>query len=162
MASAPAKWEQLEKLPRANEPVALIDCKDGFVEVWSKGGGVKKIDVINGNIINQTIIDLDGFVERIFKHENEYLIMLNDSRLVMMRKGNILVSAKISGPINDAKFHPENKKWYIAGWRELIIIGEASHVRIGIDEIAVYIDPERSLYLCNDSQWKTFQNDEEE
>ena len=114
------------------------------------------------NIINQTVIDLDGFVERIFKHEDEYLIMLNDSRLVMMRKGNILVSAKISGPINDAKFDSENKKWYIAGWRELIIIGEASHVRIGIDEIAVYIDPKRSLYLCNDSHWNTFQNDEEE
>ena len=158
----PAKWEQLEKLPRANEPVALIDCKEGFVEVWSKGGGVKKHDVSNGKIINQTVIDLDGFVEKVFKHEDEYLIMLNDSRLVMMRKGNILVSAKISGPINDAKYHSKNKKWYIAGWRELIIIGEANHVRIGIDEIAVYIDPKRSLYLCNDSHWNTFQNDEEE
>ena len=99
-------------MPRANEPVALIDCKEGFVEVWSKGGGVKKHDVSNGKIINQTVIDLDGFVEKVFKHEDEYLIMLNDSRLVMMRKGNILVSAKISGPINDAKFDSKQKMVY--------------------------------------------------
>ena len=158
----PAKWEQLEKLPRANEPVALIDCMDGSVEVWSKGGGVKKIDVGSGNVINQTIVDLDGFVERVFKHEDDYLIMLNDSRLIMMRKGNILVSAKVSGPISDARFYSKNKKWYVAGWRELILISETSHVRIGIDEIAVYIDPKRSLYLCNDSKWNTFPNDEEE
>ena len=79
-----------------------------------------------------------------------------------MRKGNILVSAKVSGPINDARFYSKNKKWYVAGWRELILISETSHVRIGIDEIAVYIDPKRSLYLCNDSKWNTFPNDEEE
>ena len=65
-------WNKLSKYPRAEETVNVI-MNDDFVEIWSRGGGVNRYDHENGNLIEQKIIEIDGFLLNVYNHSKNYL-----------------------------------------------------------------------------------------
>ena len=155
-------WNKLSKYPRAEETVNVI-MNDDFVEIWSRGGGVNRYDHENGNLIEQKIIEIDGFLLNVYHHSKNYLLQLNDGYIALFDGENILLKAKLSGPISDAYWSENRQGWYISGWRELIFLSKNEYQRKELVELHVYYDHRRKIALCNDSNWYHVQiNDEEE
>ena len=71
-------WKKLAKIPRAMETVGTT-CDEQYFEVWSKGGGIIRFDNQSGKTIESKIIPLDGYLEGVFKHDEHYLLQLNNS-----------------------------------------------------------------------------------
>ena len=145
-------WPKLTKVPRAEETVATT-CDDETYEIWSKGGGVIRYDVNNGDIIEQEILPIDGYLNQVYKHEDNYLVLYNNSTVALLNGGNVELNAQLSGPISYAEWDTEKEGWYIAGWRELIFISTKEQNRIQLQEIAVFVDAKTGLYLCNNGVW---------
>ena len=118
-------WNKLSKYPRAEETVNVI-MNDDFVEIWSRGGGVNRYDHENGNLIEQKIIEIDGFLLNVYNHSKNYLLQLNDGYIALFDGENILLKAKLSGPISDAYWSENRQGWYISGWREIIFLSKNS------------------------------------
>lgn len=155
-------WNKLSKYPRAEETVNVI-MNDDFVEIWSRGGGVNRYDHENGNLIEQKIIEIDGFLLNVYNHSKNYLLQLNDGYIALFDGENILLKAKLSGPISDAYWSENRQGWYISGWREIIFVSKNEYQRKELVELPVYYDHRRKIALCNDSNWYHVQiNDEEE
>ena len=155
-------WNKLSKYPRAEETVNVI-MNDDFVEIWSRGGGVNRYDHENGNLIEQKIIEIDGFLLNVYNHSKNYLLQLNDGYIALFDGENILLKAKLSGPISDAYWSENRQGWYISGWREIIFLSKNEYQRKELVELPVYYDHKRKIALCNDSNWYHVQiNDEEE
>ena len=155
-------WNKLSKYPRAEETVNVI-MNDDFVEIWSRGGGVNRYDHENGNLIEQKIIEIDGFLLNVYHHSKNYLLQLNDGYIALFDGENILLKAKLSGPISDAYWSENRQGWYISGWREIIFLSKNEYQRKELVELPVYYDHKRKIALCNDSNWYHVQiNDEEE
>lgn len=155
-------WNKLSKYPRAEETVNVI-MNDDFVEIWSRGGGVNRYDHENGNLIEQKIIEIDGFLLNVYIHSKNYLLQLNDGYIALFDGENILLKAKLSGPISDAYWSENRQGWYISGWREIIFLSKNEYQRKELVELPVYYDHKRKIALCNDSNWYHVQiNDEEE
>lgn len=155
-------WNKLSKYPRAEETVNVI-MNDDFVEIWSRGGGVNRYDHENGNLIEQKIIEIDGFLLNVYNHSKNYLLQLNDGYIALFDGENILLKAKLSGPISDAYWSENRQGWYISGWREIIFLSKNEYQRKELVELPVYYDHRRKIALCNDSNWYHVQiNDEEE
>ena len=145
-------WKELSKLPRAGETVNAIMKKE-TVEVWSRGGGVNIYNLDNGSIIEQKVIKLDGFLLSIYHDSDNYLLQLNDGQVVLYDGENIILRAKLSGPISNASWNASKKGWYISGWREVIFLSTSTYQRKELIEIPVYYDYKRKIALCNDSNW---------
>lgn len=155
-------WNKLSKYPRAEETVNVI-MNDDFVEIWSRGGGINRYDHENGNLIEQKIIEIDGFLLNVYNHSKNYLLQLNDGYIALFDGENILLKAKLSGPISDAYWSENRQGWYISGWREIIFVSKNEYQRKELVELPVYYDHRRKIALCNDSNWYHVQiNDEEE
>ena len=155
-------WNKLSKYPRAEETVNVI-MNDDFVEIWSRGGGVNRYDHENGSLIEQKIIEIDGFLLNVYNHSKNYLLQLNDGYIALFDGENILLKAKLSGPISDAYWSENRQGWYISGWREIIFLSKNEYQRKELVELPVYYDHKRKIALCNDSNWYHVQiNDEEE
>ena len=116
-------WNKLSKSPRAEETVNVI-MNDDFVEIWSRGGGVNRYDHENGNLIEQKIIEIDGFLLNVYNHSKNYLLQFNDGYIALFDGENILLKAKLSGPISDAYWSENRQGWYISGWREIIFLSK--------------------------------------
>lgn len=155
-ASEPS-WPELVKVPRASETVAAT-CNDDVYEIWSKGGGVIRYNVNNGAVIGQEILPIDGYLNQIFHHNEHYLMLYNNSNIALYENGEVLMNAKLSGPISHADWSNEEQGWYIAGWRELVFISTERQSRIPLNEIAVYVDAATGLYLCNDGTWNIIED----
>ena len=145
-------WPKLAKIPRAEDIVATV-CDDEVYEIWSKGGGVIRYDVMSGDIINQEVLPIDGYLNEVYKHGDNYLILYNNSTIALMKDGDVQLNAKLSGPISYAEWCEENHGWQIAGWRELIFVSTKEHKRTALQEIAVFVDAKTGFYLCNDGVW---------
>ena len=130
-----------------------MTCDDETLEIWSKGGGVIRYDAITGKIVNQEILPIDGFLNQVYKHNEHYLMLYNNSNIALYEDGKVLVNAKLSGPISYAEWSESDQGWHIAGWREIVFIASDNQKRIPLQEIAVFIDAENGLYLCNDGKW---------
>ena len=150
--SSEPSWSKLSKIPRASETVAMT-CDDETLEIWSKGGGVIRYDAITGKIVDQEILPIDGFLNQVYKHNEHYLMLYNNSNIALYEDGEVLVNAKLSGPISYAEWSESDQGWHIAGWREIVFISSDNQKRIPLQEIAVFIDAENGLYLCNDGKW---------
>ena len=145
-------WPNLAKIPRAMDTVATT-CDDDYFEIWSKGGGMIRYDVNTGTIIEQLTLTLDGYLNQVYKHDNKYLLLYNNSNIALYEEGKIVLNAKLSGPISYAEWSENEEGWHIAGWRELLFVSPTTHNRIALAEIAVFIDAQNGLYLCNDGKW---------
>ena len=154
-------WPKLAKIPRAMETVATT-CSDETFEIWSKGGGLIIFDVKSGDIIEQKILGLDGYVNQVFKDGEHHLILYNNSHVALYENGEVVLNAKLSGPINYAEWDDKRKGWHIAGWRELLFLSLSKQDRIPLQEIAVFIDAKTGLYLCNNGVWDIVDSQEEE
>ncbi|MED5307890.1 MAG: hypothetical protein VYA95_00940 [Candidatus Thermoplasmatota archaeon] len=159
--SAEPKWPKLAKIPRAMETIATT-CDDEIYEIWSKGGGVIRYDVKTGEKINQEVLPLDGFLNQVYKCGEHYLLLFNNSNIALYENGNVLLNAKLSGPINYAEWSETEQGWHIAGWRELVFISTEKQNRIQLKELAVFIDSQNGLYLCNDGKWDIIDGTEEQ
>ena len=147
-----SRWPKLAKIPRAEDIVATV-CDDEVYEIWSKGGGVIRYDVMSGDIINQEVLPIDVYLNEVYKHGDNYLILYNNSTIALMKDGDVQLNAKLSGPISYAEWCEENHGWQIAGWRELIFVSTKEHKRTALQEIAVFVDAKTGFYLCNDGVW---------
>jgi len=155
-------WEILAKYPRSEETVNVI-MNGKFVEVWSRGGGINRYDQENGSLVDNTVIDLDGFLLNVYHDSNHYLLQLNDGYVALFDGRNIILKAKLSGPISSASWCNIANGWYISGWREIIFLSTNNYQRKELPEIPVYYDNNRKIALCNDSNWYNVQlSDEEE
>ena len=155
-------WNKLSKYPRAEETVNVV-MNDDFVEVWSRGGGINRYDHESGKLIEQKIIEIDGFLLNVHHFSNNYLLQLNDGYVALFDGEKIFLKAKLSGPISDAYWSDSKQGWYISGWREVIFLSRNEYLRTEIAELPVYYDQKRKIALCNDSNWYHVQlNDEEE
>ena len=155
------RWKKLAKIPRAMETVGTT-CDEQYFEVWSKGGGIIRFDIQSGKTIDSKIIPLDGYLEGVFKHDEHYLLQLNNSIIAIYEAGEIKLTAKLSGPINYAEWSEDDQGWHIAGWRELAFISAKTMSRTQLSEIAVHIDSKSGIYLCNDGTWDIIDSQEEE
>jgi hypothetical protein len=154
-------WKKLAKIPRAMETVGTT-CDEQYFESWSKGGGIIRFDIHSGKTIESKIIPIDGYLEAVFKHGEHYLLQLNNSTIAIYEAGEIKLTAKLSGPINYAEWSEDDQGWHIAGWRELAFISAKTMSRTQLSEIAVYIDGNSGIYLCNDGTWDITDAQEEE
>ncbi len=154
-------WNQLSKLPRAQETVKLI-VKEKILEIWSKGMGVNEYDLETGDILSSEVIDNEGFLLNVFNSGEKYLLQLNDNEVAMLEGKNIILRAKLSGPVSDAFWCDNKKGWYLSGWREIIFLSVSHFTKITLDEIPVYYDNIRKVALFNDSKWRNIILDEEE
>ena len=154
-------WKKLAKIPRAMETVGTT-CDEQYYEVWSKGGGIIRFDIKTGKTIESKIIPLDGYLEGVFKHDEHYLLQLNNSIIAVYEAGEVKLTAKLSGPINYAEWSESDQGWHIAGWRELAFISAKTMSRTQLSEIAVHIDSKSGIYLCNDGTWDIIDAQEEE
>ena len=154
-------WKKLAKIPRAMETVGTT-CDEQYFESWSKGGGIIRFDIQSGKTIESKIIPIDGYLEAVFKHGEHYLLQLNNSIIAIYEAGEIKLTAKLSGPINYAEWSEDDQGWHIAGWRELAFISAKTMSRTQLSEIAVYIDGNSGIYLCNDGTWDIIDAQEEE
>jgi hypothetical protein len=154
-------WKKLAKIPRAMETVGTT-CDEQYFESWSKGGGIIRFDIQSGKTIESKIIPIDGYLEAVFKHGEHYLLQLNNSTIAIYEAGEIKLTAKLSGPINYAEWSEDDQGWHIAGWRELAFISAKTMSRTQLSEIAVYIDSNSGIYLCNDGTWDIIDAQEEE
>lgn len=154
-------WKKLAKIPRAMETVGTT-CDEQYFESWSKGGGIIRFDIQSGKTIESKIIPIDGYLEAVFKHGEHYLLQLNNSTIAIYEAGEIKLTAKLSGPINYAEWSEDDQGWHIAGWRELAFISAKTMSRTQLSEIAVYIDGNSGIYLCNDGTWDIIDAQEEE
>jgi len=160
--SVEPSWSKLSKYPRAEESVNVI-MNGEVVEVWSRGLGVNRYDHESGKLIEQKIIEVDGFLLNVYHDSSNYLLQLNDNFIALYDGEKIFLKAKLSGPINDATWNESRQGWYISGWREIIFISKNEYQRKEIAELPVYYDSKRNIALCNDSNWYYVQlNDEEE
>tara|TARA_B100001564_G_scaffold256799_1_gene218671 strand:+ start:603 stop:1535 length:933 start_codon:yes stop_codon:yes gene_type:complete len=159
--SAEAHWPSLKKIPRAMETVATT-CDDTFFEIWSKGGGMIRYDINNGNIITEKIFDIDGYLQQVYKYMDNYLLLVNNSTILLLKDDNVTMTAILSGPIKHAEWSENDSGWHIAGWRELAFLSMEKQSRTAIQEIAVFIDAESGIYLCNDGKWDICDISEEE
>ena len=154
-------WPSLEKIPRAMETVDTT-CDEEFFEIWSKGGGMARYNVANGTIMEKKVFDIDGYIQQVYKHGENYLLLVNNSTILMLKHDQIIITAKLSGPIKHAEWCEKTLAWHIAGWRELALLSPSKQNRLPIKEIGVFIDAKTGLYLCNDGRWEIFEQSEEE
>ena len=134
-----------------------------FVEIWSRGGGINRYDHDTGTLVESTILEIEGFILKVFHNNGNYLLQLNDGYVALYDGEIIQVRAKLSGPITSAVWCESSKGWFISGWREIIFLSNNFHQRKELQEIPVYYDYKRKITLCNDSNWYKVQlNDEEE
>ena len=159
--SAEPFWNKLKKLPRAMEAVAT-SCDEEVFEIWSKGGGLIRYNLSNGEIIEQKVLEIDGYLEKVFKCGKHYLLLLNNSTVALYEDDTIQLMAKLSGPITYAEWSDKDNGWHIAGWREIAFISTHSHHRNSLDEIAIFIDSSTGIYLFNDGTWDIVDSREEE
>ena len=155
-------WSKLSKYPRAEETVNVIMNGD-FVEVWSRGGGLNRYDPVSGNLVEQKVIEIDGFLSDVYHDSKNYLLQLNDGYVALFDGEKIFLKAKLSGPISTAYWSETSQGWYISGWREIIFLSKNEYLRKELAELPVYYDNKRKIALCNDSNWYRVQlSDEEE
>ena len=159
--SAEPSWPKLAKIPRAMETIATA-CDSESYEIWSKGGGLIRYDVKTGKVIEQKILPIDGYLNQVYKHGEHHLILYNNSHVALYENGEVVLNAKLSGPISYAEWSDIEQGWHVAGWRELLILSTTKQNRIQLDEIAVFIDAATGLYLCNDGKWDIIDIQEEE
>ena len=154
-------WPKLAKIPRAMETVATT-CDGETFEIWSKGGGVIIYEVNTGKVIEQKILELDGYINQVYKTGQHYLILYNNSHVALYENDKVVLNAKLSGPISYAEWSESEQGWHIAGWRELLFLSTTKQNRIPLQEIAVFIDGDTGLYLCNNGHWDIIDSQEEE
>lgn len=150
--SSEPSWKKLMKIPRAMETIAST-CDDEKFEIWSKGGGLIRYDVKSGAILHKDTISLDGYLNKVFMHNENYLLLFNNSNIVLYEDSEVVLNAKLSGPITHADWCNEQGGWYVAGWREILFISKDTQRRIPLEEIAVFVEAKTGLYLCNDGNW---------
>ena len=112
--------------------------------------------------IDQEILPLDGFLNQVYKCGEHYLLLFNNSNIALYENGKVLLNAKLSGPINYAEWSESEQGWHIAGWRELVFISTEKQNRIQLKELAVFVDSQNGLYLCNDGKWDIIDSTEEQ
>ena len=159
--SAEPIWPKLAKIPRAMETIATT-CDENTFEIWSKGGGLIRYDIKTGEVIEQKILSLDGYLNQVYKDGEHYLILYNNSHIALYENGEVVLNAKLSGPISYAEWNELEQGWHIAGWRELLFLSTTQQNRIQLQEIAVFIDGKSGLYLCNNGKWDIIDAQEEE
>lgn len=159
--SAEPTWPKLAKIPRAMETIATT-CDENIFEIWSKGGGLIRYEIKTGEIIEQKILDLDGYLDQVYKDGEHYLILYNNSHVALYENEEVVLNAKLSGPISYAEWNEEEQGWHVAGWRELLFLSTIRQNRIQLQEIAVFIDGKSGIYLCNNGKWDIIDAQEEE
>tara|TARA_B100000459_G_C8581159_1_gene203353 strand:- start:91 stop:1023 length:933 start_codon:yes stop_codon:yes gene_type:complete len=155
------QWRQLSKLPRAQETVKAI-VKEDVVEIWSRGMGLNRYDIQSGDLISSDVIDCEGFILDVYNDGDKYLLQLNDNEVAMLEGNNIILRARLSGPVSDAYWSENEQGWYISGWREIILLTVNNFEKITLDEIPVFYDNVRKLALFNDAKWRKVSFGEEE
>lgn len=155
------QWRQLSKLPRAQETVKAI-VKEDVVEIWSRGMGLNRYDIESGDLLSSDVIDGEGFILDVYNDGNKYLLQLNDNEVVMLEGNNIILRARLSGPVSDAYWSEKEQGWYISGWREIVLLTVNNFEKITLDEIPVFYDDVRKLALFNDAKWRQVSFGEEE
>jgi len=155
------QWKQLSKLPRAQETVNVI-VKDDVIEIWSRGMGLNIYDLENGDLISSDVINSDGFLLDVFNDGEKYLLQLNDNHVAMLEDKKIILHARLSGPVSDARWCDKKQGWYICGWREIVFLSTENYVKVTLNEIPIYYDEIRNLALFNDSKWRHVSLGEEE
>lgn len=154
-------WNKLAKYPRSQETVNVI-MNDKYVEVWSRGGGLNRYDHENGSLVENIILDLDGFILDVYHDSNNYLLKLNDGFVALFDGEKIILKAKLSGPVSNVAWCESTDGWYISGWREIVFLSQNNFKRMELEEIPVYYDYSRKIAMCNDSNWYRVQFDDEE
>lgn len=155
-------WNKISKYPRSQETINVI-MTEKFVEIWSRGGGINRYDYDTGALVESSILEIDGFILKVFHNNGSYLLQLNDGYVALYDGEIIQLRAKLSGPITNAIWSESSKGWFISGWREIIFLSNNLHQRKELLEIPVYYDYNKKIALCNDSNWYKVQlNDEEE
>ncbi len=154
-------WTKLAKIPRAMDVVATT-CNDDTMEIWSKGGGMIQYDVKTGKIIDQRVLPIDGYLNQVYKTGEHHLILYNNSHVALYEDGEIMLNAKLSGPVSYAEWNEIEQGWHLAGWRELLFLSTTRQNRIQLQEIAVFIDSKSGIYLCNNGKWDIIDTQEEE
>ncbi len=155
------QWRQLSKLPRAQETVKAI-VKEDVVEIWSRGMGLNRYDIESGDLLSSDVINGEGFILDVYNDGNKYLLQLNDNEVVMLEGNNIILRARLSGPVSDAYWSEKEQGWYISGWREIVLLTVNNFEKITLDEIPVFYDDARKLALFNDAKWRQVSFGEEE
>ena len=155
------QWRQLSKLPRAQETVKAI-VKEDVVEIWSRGMGLNRYDIESGDLLSSDVINGEGFILDVYNDGNKYLLQLNDNEVVMLEGNNIILRARLSGPVSDAYWSEKEQGWYISGWREIVLLTVNNFEKITLDEIPVFYDDVRKLALFNDAKWRQVSFGEEE
>jgi hypothetical protein len=155
------QWRQLSKLPRAQETVKAI-VKEDVVEIWSRGMGLNRYDIESGDLLSSEIINGEGFILDVYNDGNKYLLQLNDNEVVILEGKNIILRARLSGPISDAYWSEKEQGWYISGWREIVLLTVNNFEKITLDEIPVFYDDIKKLALFNDAKWRKVSFGEEE
>jgi len=155
------QWRQLSKLPRSQETVKAI-VKEDVVEIWSRGMGLNRYDIESGDLLSSDVIDGEGFILDVYNDGNKYLLQLNDNEVVMLEGNNIILRARLSGPVSDAYWSEKEQGWYISGWREIVLLTVNNFEKITLDEIPVFYDDIRKLALFNDAKWRQVSFGEEE
>ena len=107
-------------------------------------------------------MEIDGYVNQVYKTGQNYLILYNNSHIALYENDKVVLNAKLSGPISYAEWNESEQGWHIAGWRELLFLSTTKQKRIQLQEIAVFIDGDKGLYLCNNGQWDIIDAHEEE
>ena len=155
------QWKQLSKLPRAQETVKLI-VKEDMLEIWSRGMGVNQYDLETGEILSSEVVDSEGFLLDVFNSGERYLLQMNDNEVVILEGRNIVLRARLSGPISDAFWSEKKQGWFLTGWREIVFLSINRFSKITLDELPIYYDNIRKIALFNDSKWRNIELDEEE
>jgi len=130
-----------------------INESDGQLNLFYDNGSVIILDKEDGSVIENHKISINNKIEKVFHHQNKFLIAMATGGFSILEGFNSTPSTyRTPGPIFDAKFLDSG--WIWTGWRH---DGQENNGEIKISrrrDIGVAILNER--ILSNDGKWSDF------
>ena len=136
--------------PRSEEVAAISTIRDEKIVVWSKGGKFREIDSNSGAILNESKIEIECDLEKVFNHEEIFLLSSKDGWAWEVRNSQGTVARKLRGTIQDAVF--DNEDWRVISWREDILMRGDSVER---SELGVQFVKFNNVWHVLDNQGQT-------
>ena len=136
--------------PRSEEVAAISTIRDEKIVVWSKGGKFREIDSNSGAILNESKIEIECDLEKVFNHEEIFLLSSKDGWAWEVRNSQVTVARKLRGTIQDAVF--DNEDWRVISWREDILMRGDSFER---SELGVQFVKFNNVWHVLDNQGQT-------
>ena len=128
------RWVELNSIPGGDEILTLHD-NEKTVLVVSKGAGFVHLSKEDGMIESQGILSQNISLQDHFFQDGQHLLVTTNHEIVWINNEDVHDTVQLSGPVQSALYDNENGQWYIAGWREVLIIGKAGHTVTQLDEV---------------------------